>query len=210
MNLIPIVIEQTGRGERAFDIFSRLLMDRIIFIGTPINDDVANIVIAQLLFLQADNPERDINLYINSPGGEITSLFAIYDTMQYIRPKISTVCIGQAASMGSFLLAAGEPGMRVALTNSRIMVHQPSGGAQGMAADIEIQAREILRMRQRLNALYAQYTGKKIEEIEKAMDRDTFLEADEAKAFGIIDEVFDKRPDAGDDAGTGAGDVTPA
>ena len=149
-------------------------------------------------------------MYINSPGGVVTSGLAIHDTMQYIRPKIGTVCIGQAASMGSFLLAAGEPGMRVALTNSRIMIHQPSGGAQGMAADIEIQAREILRMRQRLNELYAKYTGQKIEEIERAMDRDKFLEADEAKAFGIIDEVFDKRPDAGDDAGTGAGEVTPA
>jgi ATP-dependent Clp protease protease subunit len=149
-------------------------------------------------------------MYINSPGGVVTAGLAIHDTMQYIRPKISTVCIGQAASMGSFLLAAGEPGMRVALTNSRIMIHQPSGGAQGMAADIEIQAREILRMRQRLNELYAKYTGQPLEEIEKAMDRDKFLEADEAKAFGLIDEVFDKRPEPGDDSGTGQGDVTPA
>jgi ATP-dependent Clp protease protease subunit len=167
-------------------------------------------VTAQLLFLESENPKKDIFMYINSPGGVVTAGLAIHDTMQYIRPKISTVCIGQAASMGSFLLAAGEPGMRVALTNSRIMVHQPSGGAQGMAADIEIQAREILRMRTRLNDLYAKYTGHKLEEIEKAMDRDTFLEADEAKAFGIIDEVFDKRPEPGEDGGTGAGDVTPA
>jgi len=171
---------------------------------------MASLVTAQLLFLESENPKKDIFMYINSPGGVVTAGLAIHDTMQYIRPKISTVCIGQAASMGSFLLAAGEPGMRVALTNSRIMVHQPSGGAQGMAADIEIQAREILRMRQRLNELYSKYTGQSIEEIEKAMDRDKFLEADEAKAFGLIDEVFDKRPDAGEDGGTGAGDVTPA
>ena len=171
---------------------------------------MASLITAQLLFLESENPKKDIFMYINSPGGVVTAGLAIHDTMQYIRPKISTVCIGQAASMGSFLLAAGEPGMRVALTNSRIMIHQPSGGAQGMASDIEIQAREILRMRQRLNELYAKYTGKKIEEIEKAMDRDKFLEADEAKAFGIIDEVFDKRPDAGEDAGTHQGDVTPA
>ena len=206
----PYVIERSSRGERSYDIFSRLLMDRIVFLGTPINDDVANIIIAQLLFLQADNPEKDIYMYINSPGGVVTAGMAIHDTMQYIRPRVGTVCIGQAASMGSFLLAAGEPGMRVALSNSRIMVHQPSGGAQGMASDIEIQAREILRMRTRLNTLYAKYTGQAIEEIEKAMDRDKFMESDEAKTFGIIDEVFDKRPDAGEDAGTSAGDVTPS
>jgi ATP-dependent Clp protease protease subunit len=207
--LVPIVIEQSNRGERSFDIFSRLLRERIIFVTGPIEDHMAALITAQLLFLESENPKKDIFMYINSPGGVVTSGLAIHDTMQYIRPKIGTVCIGQAASMGSFLLAAGEPGMRVALANARIMVHQPSGGAQGMARDIEIQAREILRMRTRLNSLYAKYTGQKIEEIEKAMDRDKFMETDEAKAFGIIDEVFDKRPDTGEDAGTGAGD-TPA
>ena len=206
----PMVVEQTNRGERGYDLPSRLLKERIIFVTGPIEDHMAASICMQLLFLEAENPKKEISMYINSPGGVVTAGLAIHDTMQYIRPKISTVCIGQAASMGSFLLAAGEPGMRVALTNSRIMVHQPSGGAQGMAADIEIQAREILRMRQRLNELYAKYTGQKIEEIEKAMDRDKFLEADEAKAFGLIDEVFDTRPEPGDDAGTGAGDVTPA
>jgi len=171
---------------------------------------MASLITAQLLFLESENPKKDIFMYINSPGGVVTAGLAIHDTMQYIRPKIGTVCIGQAASMGSFLLSAGEPGMRVALTNSRIMVHQPSGGAQGMASDIEIQAREILRMRTRLNSLYAKYTGQSIEDIEKAMDRDKFMEADEAKAFGIIDEVFDKRPDSGEEDVTGKGDVTPA
>jgi len=208
--LVPIVIEQSNRGERSFDIYSRLLRERIVFITGPIEDHMASLITAQLLFLESENPKKDIFMYINSPGGVVTAGLAIHDTMQYIRPKISTVCIGQAASMGSFLLAAGEPGMRVALTNSRIMIHQPSGGAQGMAADIEIQAREILRMRQRLNELYAKYTGQALVEIEKAMDRDKFLESDEAKAFGLIDVVFDKRPEAGEDAGTGAGDVTPA
>ena len=208
--LVPIVIEQSNRGERSFDIYSRLLRERIIFVTGPIEDHMASLITAQLLFLESENPKKDIFMYINSPGGVVTSGLAIHDTMQYIRPKIGTVCIGQAASMGSFLLAAGEPGMRVALTNSRIMVHQPSGGAQGMASDIEIQAREILRMRTRLNSLYAKYTGQKIEEIEKAMDRDKFMESDEAKAFGIIDEVFDKRPDTGEGDVTGAGDVTPA
>jgi ATP-dependent Clp protease protease subunit len=207
--LVPIVIEQSNRGERSFDIYSRLLRERIIFVTGPIEDHMAAIITAQLLFLESENPKKDIFMYINSPGGVVTSGLAIHDTMQYIRPKIGTVCIGQAASMGSFLLAAGEPGMRVALTNSRIMVHQPSGGAQGMASDIEIQAREILRMRTRLNTLYAKYTGQPIEAIEVAMDRDKFLEADEAKEFGLIDEVFDKRPDLGDDTSTGAGD-TPA
>ncbi len=208
--LVPIVIEQSNRGERSFDIFSRLLRERIIFVTGPVEDHMAAIITAQLLFLESENPKKDIFMYINSPGGVVTSGLAIHDTMQDIRPKVGTVCIGQAASMGSVLLAAGEPGMRVALSNSRMMVHQPSGGAQGMAADIEIQAREILRMRTRLNSLYAKYTGQKIEEIEKAMDRDKFMEADEAKAFGLIDEVFDKRPDSGEDSGTGAGDVTPA
>ena len=191
-------------------VYERLLSERIIFLGSQVDDDIANKLCAQILLLAAEDPTKDINLYINSPGGVVTAGLAIHDTMQYIRPKISTVCIGQAASMGSFLLAAGEPGMRVALTNSRIMMHQPSGGAQGMAADIEIQAREILRMRQRLNELYAKYTGQSLAEIEKALDRDKFLESDEAKAFGLIDEVFDTRPEPGEDAGTGAGDVTPA
>ena len=208
--LVPVVIEQSNRGERSFDIYSRLLRERIIFVTGGVEDHMASLITAQLLFLESENPKKDIFMYINSPGGVVTAGLAIHDTMQYIRPNVGTVCIGQAASMGSFLLAAGEPGMRVALSNSRIMVHQPSGGAQGMASDIEIQAREILRMRSRLNALYAKYTGKDIEEIEAAMDRDKFMEADEAKDFGIIDQVFDKRPAAGDDAGTHAGDVTPS
>ena len=209
-NLVPMVVEQTNRGERAYDIYSRLLKERIIFLVGPVHDAVASLICAQLLFLESENPSKDIAFYINSPGGVVTSGLAIYDTMQYIRSPVSTVCIGQAASMGSLLLAAGAPGKRFSLPNSGIMIHQPSGGAQGQATDIEIQAREILRMRQRLNELYAKYTGQKLEEIEKAMDRDKFLESDEAKAFGIIDEVFDKRPEAGEDAGTGAGDVTPA
>src|SRR5438045_5826580 len=208
--LVPIVIEQSSRGERSFDICARLLRERIIFVAGAVEDHMASLITAQLLFLEAENPKKDISMYINSPGGVVTAGLAIHDTMQYIRPKVGTVCIGQAASMGSFLLAAGEPGMRVALANSRTMIHQPSGGAQGMAADLEIQAREILRMRQRLNELYTKYTGQKLETIEKAMDRDKFLETDEAKACGLIDEVFDKRPEPGDDAGTGAGDVTPA
>ncbi|WP_037501221.1 ATP-dependent Clp endopeptidase proteolytic subunit ClpP [Sphingomonas jaspsi] len=206
--LIPTVIEQSNRGERAFDIYSRMLRERIIFLTGPVEDGMAASITAQLLFLESENPKKDIFMYINSPGGVVTAGLAIHDTMQYIRPRVGTVCIGQAASMGSFLLAAGEPGMRVALTNSRIMIHQPSGGAQGMASDIEIQAREILRMRTRLNSLYSKYTGQPIEEVEKAMDRDKFMEADEAKAWGLIDEVFDRRPDAGDESG--AGDITPA
>jgi ATP-dependent Clp protease, protease subunit len=192
--LIPVVIEQSTRGERSFDIYSRLLRERIIFLTGGVEDHMASVITAQLLFLESENPKKDVFMYINSPGGVVTAGLAIHDTMQYIRPEVSTVCIGQAASMGSFLLAAGQPGKRVALTNSRIMIHQPSGGAQGMASDIEIQAKEILRMRQRLNTLYAKYTGKQIEEIEKAMDRDMFLEADEAKTFGLVDEVMDKRP----------------
>jgi ATP-dependent Clp protease protease subunit len=192
--LVPIVIEQSNRGERSFDIFSRLLRERIIFVTGQVEDHMASLIVAQLLFLESENPKKDIWMYINSPGGVVTSGMAIHDTMKYIRPQVGTVCIGQAASMGSFLLASGEKGKRIALSNARIMVHQPSGGAQGMASDIEIQAKEILRIRKRLNSLYADYTGKPLEEIEKAMDRDTFLEADEAKAFGLVDEVFDKRP----------------
>ena len=202
--LVPIVIEQSNRGERSFDIFSRLLRERIIFVTGQVEDHMASLIVAQLLFLESENPKKDIWMYINSPGGVVTSGMAIHDTMKYIRPKVGTVCIGQAASMGSFLLAAGEPGMRVALGNSRIMIHQPSGGAQGMAADIEIQAREILRMRHALNTLYAKYTGKTIEAIEHAMDRDKFLEAEEAKEFGIIDEVFHKRPAPTDESGATA------
>jgi ATP-dependent Clp protease protease subunit len=192
--LVPIVIEQSNRGERSFDIYSRLLRERIIFVTGGVEDHMASVITAQLLFLESENPKKDIFMYINSPGGVVTAGMAIHDTMQYIRPRVGTVCIGQAASMGSFLLASGEPGMRVALSNSRIMIHQPSGGAQGMASDIEIQAREILRMRHFLNSLYAKYTGKPIEEIEKAMDRDNFMSAEEAKTFGLIDQVFDKRP----------------
>ena len=198
--LVPIVIEQSNRGERSFDIFSRLLRERIIFVTGGVEDGMASLITAQLLFLESENPKKDIFMYINSPGGVVTAGMAIHDTMRYIRPRVGTVCIGQAASMGSFLLASGEPGMRVAMTNARIMIHQPSGGAQGMASDIEIQAREILRIRKRMNELYAQYTGQPIEEIERRMDRDTFLEANEAKDFGLVDEVFDKRPAPADDA----------
>ncbi|MGN6356470.1 MAG: ATP-dependent Clp protease proteolytic subunit [Novosphingobium sp.] len=192
--LVPMVVEQTSRGERSFDIFSRLLRERIVFVTGEVEDQMAALITAQLLFLESENPSKDISMYINSPGGVVTAGMAIHDTMQYIRPRVSTVCIGQAASMGSFLLAAGEPGMRIALPNARIMVHQPSGGARGMASDIEIQAREILRIRKRLNALYEKYTGRPLDEIEKAMDRDTFLEAEEAKAFGLVDKVFETRP----------------
>ena len=197
----PYVIERSSRGERSYDIYSRLLMDRIIFLGTPINDDVSNMIIAQMLFLDADNPGRDIHLYLNSPGGSVSSGMAIYDTMQFLRSPVSTICMGMAASMGSFLLAAGKPGKRLALPHSRIMIHQPSGGAQGMASDIEIQAKEILRIRRRLNDLYVEYTGKTLPEIEAAMDRDTFLEADEAKAFGLVDEVYGKRPEVSETPG---------
>ena len=192
--LVPTVVEQSSRGERAFDIFSRLLRERIIFVTGGVEDNMASLIVAQLLFLESENPSKDISMYINSPGGVVTAGMAIHDTMQYIRPRVSTVCIGQAASMGSFLLAAGEPGMRIALPNARIMIHQPSGGAQGMASDIEIQAREILRIRARMNDLYVKYTGRTLDVIEKAMDRDTFLEAHEAKEFGLVDKVFDSRP----------------
>jgi ATP-dependent Clp protease protease subunit len=192
--LVPTVVEQSSRGERAFDIFSRLLRERIIFVTGGVEDNMASLIVAQLLFLESENPSKDISMYINSPGGVVTAGMAIHDTMQYIRPRVSTVCIGQAASMGSFLLAAGEPGMRIALPNARIMIHQPSGGAQGMASDIEIQAREILRIRARMNELYVKYTGRTLDVIEKAMDRDTFLEAHEAKEFGLVDKVFDSRP----------------
>jgi len=204
--LVPVVVEQTSRGERSFDIFSRLLRERIVFVTGEVEDNMASLIVAQLLFLESENPSKDISMYINSPGGVVTAGMAIYDTMQYIRPRVSTVCIGQAASMGSFLLAAGEPGMRIALPSARIMVHQPSGGARGMASDIEIQAREILRIRKRMNDLYVKFTGKTLAEIEKAMDRDTFLEAEEAREFGLVDKVFESRPaseQTGVESGTG-------
>ena len=189
----PYVIERSSRGERTYDIFSRLLMDRIIFLGTPINDDVANIVIAQMLFLAADNPERDINLYINSPGGSVSAGMAIYDTMQFLDAPVRTICMGLAASMGAFLLAAGAPGKRSALPHARIMIHQPSGGAQGTAADIEIQAREILYLRHKMNELFGKHTGRPVEQIERDIDRDRFMSAEEAQSYGIIDNVISQR-----------------
>jgi ATP-dependent Clp protease protease subunit len=195
-----MVIEQTARGERAFDIYSRLLKERIIFMTGPVNDGVSSLICAQLLFLESENPKKDISFYINSPGGVVTSGLAIYDTMQYIRPDVATVCIGQAASMGSLLLAAGCKGKRFSLPNARIMVHQPSGGAQGQATDIEIQAREILNLRKRLNEIYVKHTGQPIEAIEQALERDKFLSPDEAKAFGLIDEVVVSRPPRAEDA----------
>ncbi|WEK46079.1 MAG: ATP-dependent Clp protease proteolytic subunit [Candidatus Andeanibacterium colombiense] len=201
--LVPMVVEQTSRGERSFDIFSRMLRERIVFVTGQVEDNMASLIVAQLLFLESENPSRPISMYINSPGGVVTAGMAIHDTMQYIKPRVSTVCIGQAASMGSFLLAAGEPGMRIALPNARIMIHQPSGGARGMASDIEIQAKEILRIRARMNDLYVKYTGRSLAEIEKALDRDTFLEADEALAFGLVDKVFETRPESE----TGDGEV---
>jgi ATP-dependent Clp protease protease subunit len=192
--LIPMVVESTNRGERAYDIYSRLLKERIIFLTGGVDDGVASLVCAQLLFLESENPNKDIAFYINSPGGIVTSGLAIYDTMRYIRPNVSTVCIGQAASMGSLLLCAGTKGKRFALPNARIMIHQPSGGVQGQAADIEIHAREILALRDRLNRIYAHHTGKPIEEIVPAMDRDRYLTPDEARQFGLIDEVVTSRP----------------
>jgi len=192
--LVPMVVEQTNRGERAYDIYSRLLKERIIFLVGPVNDAVASLVCAQLLFLESENPNKDISFYINSPGGVVTSGLAIYDTMQYIRSDVATVCIGQAASMGSLLLAAGAKGKRVSLPNSRIMIHQPSGGAQGQATDIEIQAREILMLRARLNEIYVKHTGKALDEISLAVERDKFMSPVEAKEFGLIDEVMLGRP----------------
>jgi ATP-dependent Clp protease protease subunit len=196
--LVPMVVEQTNRGERSYDIYSRLLKERIIFLTGPINDGVASLICAQLLFLESENPERDISFYINSPGGVVTAGLAIYDTMQYIRPQISTVCIGQAASAGSLLLCAGAKGKRYALPNARVMVHQPSGGFQGQATDIEIHAREILSIRARLNQIYVDHTGQPIEKIEEAMERDRFLSPDEAVSFGLIDKVVTNRPKAAD------------
>ncbi|AIL65748.1 ATP-dependent Clp protease proteolytic subunit [Rickettsiales bacterium Ac37b] len=194
MNLVPIVVEQTSRGERSYDIFSRLLKERIIFVNGPIADEPASLIVAQLLFLEAENPEKDIFMYINSPGGVVTSGLAIYDTMQYIKPKIATLCFGQAASAGSLLLTAGSPGMRYCLPNARIMIHQPSGGFRGQATDIEIHAKETMNIKARLNQIYAKHTGQKLSVIEKSMERDNFMSPEMAKDFGLIDAIMDKRP----------------
>jgi ATP-dependent Clp protease protease subunit len=195
MNFIPIVVEQTGRGERAYDIYSRLLKDRIVFLGSVVTDDIANLITAQFLFLESEDPERDIFFYINSPGGSVTSGLAIYDTMKYVRPQISTVCVGQAASMGAVLLAAGAKGKRYALPHSRIMIHQPLGGFQGQAADIDIQAREILRMREDLNNILMKHTGQSLKKIEKDTDRDLFMNGKQAQEYGLVDEVIATRPE---------------
>ncbi|WP_293857615.1 ATP-dependent Clp protease proteolytic subunit [uncultured Alsobacter sp.] len=192
--LVPMVVEQSNRGERAFDIYSRLLRERVIFLTGPVEDNMASLVVAQLLFLESENPKKEISIYINSPGGIVTSGLAIYDTMQFIRPAVSTLCIGQAASMGSLLLAAGEAGMRFALPNARIMVHQPSGGYQGQVTDILIHAREVEGLKRRLNEIYEKHTGKDYKTIEEALERDNFMTADGAKAFGIVDQVMEKRP----------------
>ncbi|GGD14580.1 ATP-dependent Clp protease proteolytic subunit [Pyruvatibacter mobilis] len=203
MNLVPMVVEQTSRGERAYDIFSRLLKERIIFVTGPVEDGMASLITAQLLFLESENPKKEIAMYINSPGGIVTSGMAIYDTMQFIRPKISTLVIGQAASMGSLLLAAGEKDMRFALPNARIMVHQPSGGFQGQASDIEIHAREVLALRERLNQIYVKHTGQPIDAVQDALERDNFMTPESAKDFGLIDQIMENRPDASGD-GEGA------
>ena len=196
--LVPMVVEQSARGERAYDIYSRLLKERIIFISGPINDAVSTLVVAQLLFLEAENPKKEISMYINSPGGVVTSGLSIYDTMQYVRPSISTLCIGQAASMGSLLLAAGHPGKRFSLPNSRIMLHQPSGGFQGQASDIALHAEEILSLKKRLNAIYVKHCKQKLSKVETALDRDNFLTAESAKGWGLIDEIVDSRKDVSD------------
>lgn len=193
MNLVPMVVEQTSRGERAYDIYSRLLKDRIVFIGSPIDDDIANLVIAQLLFLEAEDPDKDINLYINSPGGIVTAGMAIYDTMQFIKPQVSTVCLGQAASMAAILLAGGAEGKRTALPNARILIHQPMGGTHGQATDIKIQAEEILRLREHLNEILAKHTGQPLDRIAADTERDYYMSAEQAKAYGIIDQVVAKR-----------------
>jgi ATP-dependent Clp protease protease subunit len=190
---MPYVVEQTHRGERSYDIYSRLLKDRIVFLGTPVDDDVANVIIAQLLFLESEDPDKDISLYINSPGGSVTAGLAIYDTMQYVKPQVSTICLGQAASMGAFLLAGGAPGKRFAVPNCRIMIHQLSGGFQGQASDIEIHAKEALRLKARLNDLFAKHTGQPLERVEKDTDRDYFMGAGEAKEYGLIDDVITHR-----------------
>ena len=191
--LVPMVVEQTSRGERSYDIFSRLLKERIIFVSGPVHDGMATLIVAQLLFLEAENPSKEIAMYINSPGGVVTSGLSIYDTMQYIRPKVSTLCIGQAASMGSLLLAAGETGMRYSLPNSRVMVHQPSGGFQGQASDIALQAKEILELKERLNKIYVKHCGQSLKKVEAALDRDNFMTADAAKDWGIIDQIVEER-----------------
>jgi ATP-dependent Clp protease protease subunit len=197
LGMVPIVIEQSGRGERAYDIYSRLLRDRVIFLVGPVNDQTANLVVAQMLFLESENPDKDISLYINSPGGSVYAGMAIYDTMQFIKPDVSAICVGMAASMGAFLLAAGAKGKRFALPNSRIMIHQPSGGSQGMASDIEIQAREILHLRDRINRILSERTGQSIEKIAKDSDRDNFMSAEDAVSYGLIDKIFVKRGEAG-------------
>ncbi len=194
MDLVPMVVEQTSRGERAYDIFSRLLKERIIFLTGQVHDGMASLIVAQLLFLESENPEKEISMYINSPGGVVTAGLSIYDTMQYIKPKVSTLCIGQAASMGSLLLTAGATGKRYATPNARIMIHQPSGGFQGQASDIEIHAKEIISLRHRLNEIYVKHTGQKLSTVEKAMDRDNFMSAETAKDFGLIDEIIENRP----------------
>ena len=201
LNLVPMVVEQTSRGERAYDIYSRLLKERLIFLVGPIDDHMANVVVAQLLFLESENPEKDINIYINSPGGVVTAGMAIYDTMQYIKPNVSTTCIGQAASMGALLLAAGEAGKRYALPNSRVMIHQPLGGYQGQASDIEIHAREILKVKPRLNEVLAKHTGQSLETIARDTERDNFKSAFEAQAYGLVDQVLERRPDESIQAG---------
>jgi ATP-dependent Clp protease protease subunit len=195
LGMVPMVIEQSGRGERAYDIYSRLLRDRVVFLVGPVNDQTANLVVAQLLFLESENPDKDISLYINSPGGSVYAGMAIFDTMQFVKPDVSTICVGMAASMGAFLLAAGAKGKRYALPNSRIMIHQPSSGAQGQASDIEIAAREILDIRKRLNGILAERTGQPIERIERDTDRDNFMSADDAVSYGIVDKIFVKRGD---------------
>jgi len=193
MGLVPIVVEQTGRGERAYDIYSRLLKDRIIFIGEPIDDHLANLVIAQMIFLEGEDPDRDINLYINSPGGVVTAGLAIYDTMQFVKPDVATLCLGQAASMAAVLMAGGAKGKRSALPNSRIMIHQPLGGTQGQATDIEIYTREMLKIKSQLNGILGRHTGRTLDQIEKDTDRNNFMSAEDAKAYGLIDEIIDKR-----------------
>ncbi|MBS0296162.1 MAG: ATP-dependent Clp protease proteolytic subunit [Proteobacteria bacterium] len=198
MNLVPMVVEQTSRGERSYDIFSRLLKERIIFLTGPVEDGMASLICAQLLFLESENPKKEISMYINSPGGVVTSGLAIYDTMQYIKSPVSTLCMGMAASMGSFLLQAGEPGQRIAMPNARIMLHQPSGGFRGQASDVERHAEDILKTKRRLNELYAKHTGQPLDVIERTLDRDHFMSADEGKAFGIVDHVYEKRDEAGD------------
>jgi ATP-dependent Clp protease protease subunit len=203
MALIPIVVEQDHRGERAYDIYSRLLRDRIVFIGGEIHDEIANVIIAQMLFLEADDPESDIHLYVNSPGGSVTAGLAIYDTMQYVRPDVSTFCVGQAASMGAVLLAAGAPGKRSALPNSRVMLHQPWGGARGQAADIDIQAREILKLRDRLNEILAHHTGRAVDQIAQDSERDYYLSGEEAREYGVVDKVVAHRPAPAGARGTG-------